>query len=451
MANIYVSNAGSNTAPYDTWAKAATTFATAYGAESAGDAIYVSSTHSESATGATQTIALAGTNASPNKIIVGSTAAAPPTTSGTGIVISTGAGAYNISITGSSYFYGMIFKAGVGSSTNAWISLCGSTSATQTQTYQNCEFWISTSYNSSNSYISLMPYTVGYANKCELINCSVKFAQTSQTMTIASGGLHWNGGGFVAGTAAITTMFTNLDRYGGSLIENCDFSAGAAAMNIYNVSSSHGSGTHVMRNCKLPASWSGSLVTGTLVGIGLRFKMHNCDSGDTNYRLWEQDYAGSVVQETTILRTGGASDGTTSISWKMTSTANAEWPSITFYSPEIAVWSDTTGSKTVTVEFLIDSATTLYTSDVFMDVSYLGTSGYPLGTSDLDSRADPLVTTTECTTGCGVANWSGDGAGAKSYKLVSTITTAEKGWIIARVGLSKASTTIYVDPVITLT
>ena len=68
----------------------------------------------------------------------------------------------------------------------------------------------------------------------------------------------------------------------------------------------------VLRNCKLDASIA--IVTGTHPGPGgAVVDLINCDSGDTNYRFAHHDYMGSMVQETTIARTGGASDGTTPI------------------------------------------------------------------------------------------------------------------------------------------
>jgi hypothetical protein len=70
---------------------------------------------------------------------------------------------------------------------------------------------------------------------------------------------------------------------------------------------------------------------------------------------------------------------------------------------------------------------------------------------DRDSKvADVLTTAAECATGAGVGSWSGESGTAKSYKLTSTFTPAEKGFFIARVALAKASTTIYVNPVLTV-
>ena len=207
-------------------------------------------------------------------------------------------------------------------------------------------------------------------------------------------------------------------------------------------------------NCKMPASWSGSLNSTNFPLPGAVAEMHNVDSTDTQYRMEKKTYFGQILHNTAIYRTAGASNGTTNISWAMTSNTNSEWLHQSLDSPEICIWNETTGSSvTVTVEFLIDSATTLYKEDVWMEVSYLGTSGVPLGSLDVDSRLATYLTaltTTECDTGTGVANWTGDAAGAKSYKLTSTITPQEKGVISATVKLAKASTTIYVDPMITL-
>ena len=202
----------------------------------------------------------------------------------------------------------------------------------------------------------------------------------------------------------------------------------------------------------MPASWSGSINAST-PGNTSTFELCNSDSADTQYRLERKTQFGTVTHETSIYRTAGASNGTTHIAWKMVSNADAEWLHQTFDSPEITIWNETTGSAiTVTVEFLIDSATTLFTGDVWMEVIYLGTSGVPLGSIDTDSRLSNYLAanTTECTTGTGLANWTGEAGTAKSYKMVSTITPQEKGVISVVVKLSKASTTIYVDPMITV-
>ncbi len=178
--------------------------------------------------------------------------------------------------------------------------------------------------------------------------------------------------------------------------------------------------------------------------------MHNCDDGDTNYRLWVEDYAGSIKQETTIVRSGGASDGTTSLSWKMVSSANAEYPLIVLDSPEIVQWNDTTGSAiTVTVEIITDNVT-LTDAECWLEVQYLGTSGYPLSTFISDAKADVLATAANQTTS--TETWTTTGLTTPTkQKLSVTFTPQEKGFLHAVVKLALLSTTVYVDPLLVVT
>lgn len=178
--------------------------------------------------------------------------------------------------------------------------------------------------------------------------------------------------------------------------------------------------------------------------------MYNCDSGDTNYRIWTEALAGSVVSETTIVRSGGASDGTTSLSWKMVSNANAEYPLLQLESPEIVRWNETTGSSiTVTVETITDNVT-LTDDECWLEVQYLGTSGFPLGTFISDAKADVLATAANQTTSS--ETWTTTGLTTPvKQKLSVSFTPQEKGFIHAVVKLARASTTVYVCPKLDVT
>jgi len=45
----------------------------------------------------------------------------------------------------------------------------------------------------------------------------------------------------------------------------------------------------------------------------------------SNYRVEKYVYEGTQTTETVVIRTGGASDGITGISWKIVTTANSKW------------------------------------------------------------------------------------------------------------------------------
>lgn len=219
-------------------------------------------------------------------------------------------------------------------------------------------------------------------------------------------------------------------------------------MNLVTVGGSNRSNQVIIRDCKLPASWSGSLVTGT-IARGERVEMYNCDSGDTNYRLQINDYCGAITQETVIVRTGGASDGTTPLAHRFATTANAAFPHLPLTGPEMVVWNDATGSsKTITVEIVTDNIT-LTDAECWLEIMYLGTSGVPLGSIAADVKADILGSAANQTSSS--ETWTTTGLTTPvKQKLSVTFTPQEKGFIHAVVKLAKASTTVYVDPKLTV-
>jgi hypothetical protein len=200
----------------------------------------------------------------------------------------------------------------------------------------------------------------------------------------------------------------------------------------------------VLRDCKLPGSWTGSLNSGT-PGFGAVYEMINCDSGDTHYRYRKATAFGTVQEETTIVRSGGASDGTTPVSYKHVTNANAQKPNQSLEAQELAKWNATIGSVTITVSFLHDSLTNLKSDEIWMDAMYLGTSGVPLGTWTT-SQVDALTAGSDCTSDAG-SSWTTTGMTHPNKQSLSlTFTAAEEGYIYATVRVGKASYTVYVDP-----
>jgi hypothetical protein len=178
--------------------------------------------------------------------------------------------------------------------------------------------------------------------------------------------------------------------------------------------------------------------------------MFNCDSADTHYRYRKATQFGTIQDETTLVRTGGASDGTTTYSYKLVTNADAEHPMLTLDTPEIVRWNDTTGSSiTVTVEFLHDSATALKDNEIWLAVMYLGTSGVPLASFVNDGVS---VVATAASQASSSETWTTTGmANPNKQKMSVTFTPQEAGFLHATVRMAKASYTAYVDPKLTVT
>lgn len=441
MATLYVrSTDGSDADNGTTWALAKATAAGAAGIDAAGDVVYFSQAHAESV--ASLACAWAGTNANPVRLIGGSDAAEPPTTLSTAPTITiTGTAS---SFTGAVYAYGLSFLYTSGS------SMAGAMNDGTgfKQVFDNCTLRIDGA--GSGSTLTFGAAAAGGASETEFRDCTFRLGAVGQRITLQRD-VRIIGGAWASGGTSPTGVFTltAASRPCELLVDGFDFSNLSAGVNLVQAITD-GNAKATFRNCKLPSAWSGALVASGQIKVGCRVEMHNCDAADTNYRLLVETYEGSIRSETTIVRTGGASDGTTGLSWRMVSGANVAYPNGALSSPEIARWNDTTGSAiTVTVEVVTDNVT-LTDAECWLEVQYLGTSGVPLGVVVRDVKATVLATAANQTTS--TETWTTTGLTTPTkQKLAVTFTPQEKGFIHAAVKLAKASTTVYVCPKLDVT
>jgi hypothetical protein len=424
--------AGGNVYPYDTWAHAATTLATigASGKNFPGNTLYVDKNHNES-TAAPVSMTWAGTAALPTRILCADkTTGEPPTVLATGGTVSTSGNSSLTIASGAAalYIYGLTFISGSGGSTAApltvGIGVLG----------ENCSFQL------ASTGASGLTASAG----CSWNGCTVKFSAAGSAIT-GTVSWRWSGGSLLSGGTSPTALFTTPL----GLVENVDLSNADPAMNI--ASASLANLVFSIRNCQLPALWSGAFNSST-PQQGSVLALHNCDSAGTNYILHRQTQFGDAYSETTLVRTGGASDGTTPLSWKMVSVAaSGTFPITALQTGEFVIWNDTTGSpKTITVEVLYDSATTLQNDEIWLEVNYYAASGNPQGT--LVSSAMANVLSTPANIASSTATWTTTGmSNPNPCKLsVGPITPQLKGYFLATVKLCKPSYTVYVDPLMTV-
>jgi hypothetical protein len=200
-----------------------------------------------------------------------------------------------------------------------------------------------------------------------------------------------------------------------------------------------------------------ALTTGTRGRVNAApIRMHLCDSTNTNYRIWEDYGTGSIVSETTIVKSGGASDGTTTYSLKCSTSSLAAYPISLLEVPVMPVWIDTVGSPvTITVDFVHDTSVaagqgggTLFAfrnDEIWMEGAFLGNSLYPIGTSISNAVADAITTPSDHPSS--PATWTTTGMTTPmKQKLVLTFTPQMKGYFVPKVKIAKASKVIYIDP-----
>jgi hypothetical protein len=415
-----------------TWALAKATLAGALAVAAAGERVWVSQAHAETQASA-MTLTSAGTAASPVEILCGNDAAEPPTALATTATIST-TGNSGITINGFAYHYGIAFNCGSGANSPI-LSLCNT--AGNGQIFDTCTLAILAT--GTGSYI-----IVNGANAIwTLVDSKLVFGNVSQVIyAVNGGGMLTMIGGNIAATGSVpTTPFKSF--YPGHIrLRGVDLSAFGAGKSLVLMETS--AMLCRFEQCKLGASVA--LTTGAAAGAEVF--LSNSDSADTQYRMQlHAPFAGDIYSETTVVRTGGASDGTTPLSHKMVSSANAKFVR-PLYGPELVIYNAVVGSaKTATVEIVHDSLTALTDAEVWLEVEYLGTSGFPLSLFLTDRAADILATPAD-QTASSIA-WTTTGlTNPNKQKLAVTFTPQEVGIIRCRVALAKASYTVYVDPLI---
>jgi hypothetical protein len=291
-----------------------------------------------------------------------------------------------------------------------------------------------------------------------IINGNIKFGGLSSHIHFPAGSSSyeanfvWKGGSVVA-PSGVTKMLDGTNGIKEAAISDVDLTAiGAGATATALVDTSDFGFTHIeFQRCKLPSDAGFVPCVGTWpYAKSGTVKLHHCSSDNKTYDFYEKSYEGQIDDETTIIRTGGASDGTTSQSWKMVSTANVLDNFLALESPPIAAWNTFAVEKTFTVECLVDSATNLQNDEIWMELEYPADNSSGLGAVAKDKCAI-LGTPADKSAGVGDENWeTGSMSNPNSFKCAVTVTSGKAGPVTARIYLAKASTTIYVDPKITV-
>jgi hypothetical protein len=424
MANVYVYSGAAGAGTGADWTNAYTTLAAACTAKAAGDTFFVAHDHAETQASA-MTITSKGTETNPCRFYCVNRAGSVPPVSAdlrtTATVTTTGNS--NITMNGTSYWSGMTFSCGTTAvSPNFFVNGTGNG-------FTNCKF-----ATPATGGFSAIVLSAGGAVKTIVENSTIAFGNTGHQLSV-SGILIWkNTSAAIQGATVPTSLFASTAS-GIIFLEGIDLSALGSGKSLVTLP-----GKVLLKDCKLGASVSA--VTGALTSDGGTYvRLIRTDSGDTNYRTESYDFFGTLTTETTVVRTGGATDGTTAISWKIVTTANSRWE-YPFECLPISVWNETTGSAiTVTIQGIWGGGAVPLNDEIWIDVEYLGTSGFPLASKATSTKADGLATGTNIAAGSGT--WGGS---TTKFAMSATITPQEKGPLTIYVKAAKVSSTFYVDP-----
>lgn len=282
-----------------------------------------------------------------------------------------------------------------------------------------------------------------------LDNSTVKFTNVSQRVNCSSAPMeliciNTPGGLLGSGSTVPGALFGNiLDSTAFAItIRGVDLSALTTTLATFNVSGNR----ILLDSCKIAPG----LVRYNSIGVGTTadvVELVNCYNG-TNFISERWVAAGAITTEFTITLAGGATDDVGQFSHKMVSNTNID----KYVNPLAGFWMDvgyaTLGvSKTATVEII--SSASLNNDEISLLLEYQGTTGSSVASFATSLPATVLTAASAVT--ASTATWNSSPAMPVKQKLQVTFTPRTAGRVRGQVRLGKASTTVYVNPQVTIT
>jgi len=406
----------------------------------AGDRMFVSSDHSETQTAAT--VYGSGTGAASYSVgqilSVNRAGSVPPVaadlTAGAACV---GSGS-NITFeaTFPVYHYGINYScSGV-----TGIIFGATSTGIKPSYFSNCQLYLSSAASTGARFLSSQSSSV------ILDNSTLRVSHANHFVTTSSGlmELIWlNTASAVTGSATPTQLFSPAGANPVAVTaRGVDLSAITTTL-LLNA----GMGSkYLFDSCRIAAGvtrYSVASINNTRDLV----ELINCFDG-TNILNESYQPAGVVTTERTITLLGGATDDVGTFSHKLVSNTNID----KYVNPLVGFWMDVENqaigsSKTATVEIV--SSASLNNDDISLLLEYQGTSG-----SSVASFASTLpanVLTTNAAVTASTATWNSSPATPVYQRLQVTFTPRLAGRVRGQVRLGKASTTVYINPVVTIT
>jgi hypothetical protein len=410
----------------------------------AGDRIFVSSDHAETQT---TTVTYGGTGATSYTVgqilCVNRAGSVPPVTAdltvGATVTVGTGAIILTLEANFPVYHYGISYIY-TGTSV-AGISF-GSTGS-KTNYFDNCQLYL-------NTATATVRFSSAASATVVLANSTLRFGAAAQAFAGGSAGtlleLLWlNTLSAIAGATIPTILFAPNGATSLSVTaRGVDLSAITGTL-LQNPGAGNLGSKFLFDSCRIATGVTRSSTTNVTNTRDL-VEMVNCYDGTS---ILNESYqpAGAVTTERTITLSGGATDDVGVFSHKLVSGTNVD----KYVNPLIGFWMDVENtaigsSKTATVEII--SSLTLNNDDISLLLEYQGTTG-----SSLASFANTLPTnvlTANAAVATSTAIWNSSPATPVKQKLVVTFTPQVAGRVRGQVRLGRASTTAYINPLITI-
>jgi hypothetical protein len=446
MSNYYVRSGATGGADGSTWADAFVSIQAALAVAVSGDTLWVANDHANTTSGA---YILTGPTTGVGVLILGvnTNSTEPPTglASPPTALEEIGASNAKLTITGRIFFDSIIFKSSTSTGSSALFAL--GSNIPYSLYFLRC--YLHSLTTSSLGGIRLGPIVATTNDDGQIVIEDSSFLTTTTTrmFEVCHGRTIIKNCTLDSAGATPTQIFTQRVGINGDVVLDSSDLSGESFSYMMDVSGA-GLSRVMIRNLKLP---SGTVIsTGTADGPGGPIvAMHNCASGDVYTNMGRSEPAGTQVEETTLVRTGGSD-----VSYRIDTNALAAYPNVPFTSSEGAMHNSVTTEQTLTVEILHDTNVAagqgsgtdfdFTNAEVYLRVMALTTAGFPLGEWMSDASADVFATPTDQDASSEAWTTTGMTTPVKQ-KLSVTFTAAEAGYLHWEVCVAAASKTLYVD------
>lgn len=400
MATIHVDNSGSNTSPYDTFAKAANLLQTALTLWTQSDGtIFMAAGHNESNAGLLTLTCSNSTTAS--KVEVKRVSTSDFSYSGTpsSFNIQAGAGG-DIFFDLNAVFHGIYF--------DTQDDMFGANG--KVTHLIDCFLQIDDDFSINNNFADGLT---------RLDNVDILFEEASARFLVATGHFIMSGGSIDHTVAGAVILEMTASKYALSEFIAVDLStAGPKLTNIFGDTAID---VHFIR-CLLPSSYV--INSGTYGGDHQNVFIWSSDDAGVDHVVAKENYRGLVDQDDALFLTSGFDfEGTDELSMRMapvTVTDEASpLESIAFY---IDFDGTVNTATTFTVEILDEHATQLTDKNCWLEIYYPGSSSTTLWTriTTRNNDGDNADLGTTLAAGTGTGNWTGTTTGYTSRKVAIT-------------------------------